>query len=206
MARMKLYLSSHGIPDPDEFARFVGKPAREIRFGLVFNAKDHKAPAERAARRDEVAAYFGNLGFDVREIDLRDHFEDNSGLLPELWHCDVVWLNGGNTYMLRWAIAESRAEQPILDALASGVVYAGNSAGAIVAGPTLKHFDNADDPSAAPDPIYKGLGLIDRVVLPHWGSEDYGEAVRGTKAMLEGEGYRTIALTNEDALLVEVET
>lgn len=204
MVGMKLYLSSHGIPDVKDFLEFVGKPAKKIKFGLIMNAKDHKPPVERAIRRDEAVAYFRGFGFNVHEVDLRDYYDDNSGLIAEFRKFDVLWLNGGNTYSLRWALAESEAERPLEEALMDGVVYGGNSAGAIVAGPTLEYFDNVDDSSQAPQAIYKGLRFIDHVVLPHWESEDYGIAVRNTKKKLEKDGYRTVELTNTDALTVEV--
>jgi len=206
MAGMKLYLSSHGIPDVKDFLEFVGKPARKIKFGLIMNAKDHNVPVERAAKRNEMLAYFKGFGLSVHEIDLRDYYggSSNSDLIAEFRRFDVLWLNGGNTYSLRWALAESKAEQPLEEALKGGVIYGGNSAGAIVAGPTLKYFDNVDDPSHAPQAIYKGLGLIDRAILPHWGSKGFGKAVKSTKRRLERDGYQTIALTDGDALTVEV--
>ena len=54
---------------------------------------------------------------------------------------------------------------------------------------TLKHFDSADDPTQAKKIIYDGLGLTDFVVLPHWGSGEFGEILKTTKVELQKEYY-----------------
>jgi dipeptidase E len=171
--------------------------------GLILNAKDYKPPVERAEKKKELMEYFLSLGFQVEEVNLLEYV-DNKNLLDKFTEFDVVWFNGGNTYCLRSAISGSNCEEILKQALESGVVYGGDSAGAILAGPTLKHFDSADDPSQAKKVIYDGLGLVDFVVLPHWGSGEFGEILKATKVELEREGYKTVALTDDKFLLIEV--
>jgi len=199
MNTMKLYLSSYRIPDFQKFVDFVGKPAEEIRLGLILNAKDDKTREERAIKRDELIAYFQGLGFKTEEIDLRDYYLSGDIYLKFL-EFDVVWLNGGNTYSLRSALALSKAEAPLKKALKSGVIYGGDSAGAIVAGPTLKYFDNVDDTTVVKNPVYDGLGFVDYAVLPHWNSEEYGESLKETERNLTNNGYNTVRVTNEEYL------
>lgn len=202
---VKLYLSSYRIPDPEKFVKFVGRPADEIRFGLILNAKDAKPKAERAMKRDELLDYFRGLGFKVEEIDLRDYKNGSGDLGLKFLEFDVVWLNGGNTYSLRSALAESRAEKPLKEAMKKGVAYGGDSAGAIAAGPTLKHFDNADDPTVVSKPVYEGLGFIDYAILPHCDSEKFGELLKETRRKLFADGFKTIRLNDDEALFVTKE-
>lgn len=201
MDDVKLYFSSYRIPEPQKFTDFVGKPAKEIRMGLILNSKDAKNKENRAADRDELLAYFRGLGFVVEEVDLRDYYPGKD-LFLKLLEFDVVWLNGGNTYSLRYALARSKAERPLREAMKRGVIYAGDSAGAIVAGPTLKYFDNVDDATVVPNPIYEGLGFVNYAVLPHWGYPDFGDRIRDTRKKLIADGFETIKLTNEEALFV----
>jgi len=117
---------------------------------------------------------------------------------------DVVWFNGGNTFCLRWAIEQSACGKELLvDVLQSGTVYAGDSAGAIIAGPTLKHFDAADNPDVVPEVIYNGFNFVDFVVLPHWESEKYGDIIKGIGDKLKQEGYSTKSLTDDEFIFVE---
>jgi dipeptidase E len=200
---MKLYLSSYRIPALKPFSDFINKAPHEIKMGLVLNGKDNKAPEERLIKKNELLGYFSELGFAVQEINLLEHVGDNSVLLKKFKEFDVVWFNGGNTYCLRWAIAQSGCESVLKKALESGVVYGGDSAGALIVGPTLKYFDIADDPKAAPEAIYEGLGLVDFVVVPHWNSGVFGQTVTTVKNSLEKEGYKTVTLTDEEFLLIE---
>lgn len=199
---MKLYLSSYRIPDLRVFENFVGKEASKTKFALVLNSKDYKTSEERAQKRDELITYFSGLGFVVEELNLLDYV-GGEGLLEKLKAYDVVWLNGGNTFCLRWALRECNGEKILREALEGGIVYGGDSAGAIVVGPTLKHFDNVDSPSVAKEVIYEGLGFIDFVILPHWNSPEYGEILQDTRAALEKEGYTTKELNDSQCLLIE---
>ncbi len=45
---------------------------------------------------------------------------------------------------------------------------------AVVAGATLPHFDELDDPAEAEKPITEGLGLTQTVVAPHVDNEEFG--------------------------------
>lgn len=141
---MKLYLSSNSIPDPEAFSKFVGKPLSKIRLGLILNAKDYKTSPERESKRKKISTFFKELGISVTDIDLRDYYHSN-GIGLTLKGYDVLWFNGGNTYMLRKAIERSKCEEALKELLENGVVYGGDSAGAIIAGPTIRYFDKADD-------------------------------------------------------------
>ena len=200
--KSKIYLSSYRIPDIKAFCDFVGKEPQEIRFGLISNAKDHKNPIERKEKIEESIRYFSGLGLKVEEINLLD-YANEIDLRKKFKEFDVLWFNGGNTYCLRYAIKRSGTDNVIREVLNEGIVYAGDSAGAIVTGPTLKYFDRADDSTLAPEVIYEGLGLVKFTVLPHWSSPDFDEILKTIKTDLEKDGYETITMTDRDYLLIE---
>lgn len=199
---MKLFLSSNRIPDPVAFSHFVGKELKDIKLGLILNAKDYKTAEEREVKRVDINGYFSSLGIQVTDIDLRTYYE-NDGALEALSGFDVLWFNGGNTYTLRQAVENSKCENIVKELLTSNVVYGGDSAGAILAGPTLKYFDKADDPGVTEEPIYDGLNLVNFVVLPHWGSEKYDSSLKYAKTSLEKDGYKTVEITDEEYLLID---
>lgn len=199
---MKLYLSSYLIPDVDSLSNFVGKKPSDIKMGLVLNAKDDKPIEERRIKKQELLNYYLDLGFQVETIDLLD-FVGNNDPTKKLKEFDVVWLNGGNTFCLRWAVEQSNCIKALNKALNAGVVYGGDSAGAIITGPTLKYFDMADNPSAVREIIYEGLNFVDFCVLPHWGSEKYGKILKGIEGNLQKDGYKTVRLKDDEFLLVE---
>jgi dipeptidase E len=203
---MKLYLSSHRIPNIESFSDFVGKSPHEIKMGLVLNAKDDRSLEYRTEKRDELFKYFSDFGFKIEEIDLRDYANNPKDLSDKLKNFDVVWFNGGNIYSLKEAIDKSKSKDIIRDVFNIDVIYAGDSAGSIIVGPTLKHFDKVDTPnSPGQGTTYEGLHFIDFVIIPHWNSEKFGEISKTIKKELEEEGYKTIELKDDEFLLVDNE-
>lgn len=199
---MRLYLSSYLIPDAKVFTDFIGLEPKEIKIGWISNAKDHKSPEERLEKTKELLGYFAALGFACEEVNLL-HYLGGQGLFERLKQFNVLWFGGGNTFCLRWAIEQSKAGDIIRQCLMGGIVYGGDSAGAIIAGPTLKYFDRGDDPSFAPEVLRDGLNLVGFSVLPHWRSEKFGDALKIVKEDLEKDGYKTVPLTDNECVLVE---
>lgn len=199
---MKLYLSSYLLPNPEKFSEFVGKELNSIKLGIIINSKDDKIPQKKKEKLDALSDYFTNLNMQFDLIDLLDYSNDEE-LKERFLNYDVIWFVGGNTFSLRSAIKQSNCCLVLKDVLEKGVVYAGDSAGAIVVGPTLKYFDKADSPELVSEIIYEGLNLIDFSILPHWNSEKYNEILQEIELNLYQEGYKTKRLNDNEYLLIE---
>jgi dipeptidase E len=112
-------------------------------------------------------------GLTSEEIDLRDYFDDSLEVEARLGNFDLLWLGGGNVFMLRYALHRARADRAIQRLLVRDeVAYGGYSAGPCVLGPTIRGFERTDDPSIVErvygqPPIWVGLGVIPYVVVPH---------------------------------------
>ncbi len=103
----------------------------------VANAADvEDGPHDWVVANREVLV---QMGFSVTDLDLRLYVKspDVSALMQVLAQTDLLWVNGGNTFYLRWLLQASGADRLIAQAVQAGMVYGGGSAGAIVAGPTL---------------------------------------------------------------------
>jgi dipeptidase E len=200
---MKLFLSSLAIkPDhADEFLRLVDKPASSIKFALITNASD-VYPSIAKGFVANNRAMIETIGIHTDKVNLRDYHEPGD-LQADLAEFDVIWLDGGNTYYLRWIARKSGFDQIIPGLVEQGIVYGGGSAGAIVAGPTLRHFEKADNPKDAPALIESGFALTDTVVIPHFGDGKYGGILAQAKAHLEAENFQTIAITDDQAVIIE---
>ena len=90
----------------------------------------------------------------------------------------------------------------LTDLVGAGAVYAGASAAAVVAGPTLRHFDELDDPSEAEPLIWEGLGLTQTVVAPHVDNAEFGEGCRKAGDLCEQQGFSVQRLTDAQALVI----
>ncbi|MDQ6849164.1 MAG: peptidase E [Actinomycetota bacterium] len=167
---MRLYLSSFRIGDhPNRLLELAGKGRR---LALVCNALDGMADEVRQAGVDREVAELTSLGFVVTEADLRH------GALAarHLVAADVIWVRGGNVFVLRRALADNGADALIVDLIKrDAVVYAGYSAGASVLAPDLRGLERVDDVTAVANPIYDGLAVLDRPVVPHVDSPEHPE-------------------------------
>lgn len=180
--------------------RLVDKDPEEITFALIENAADVEPGSEewRTGFRDILSSH----GYKVEPVDLRNWIKNRDGLYEKLKSKDVIWLGGGNTFYLRWILQATGADSMISELVNGGKVYAGWSAGAIVAGPTLQHFDNMDDPQAAGEILLKGLELTDVVVVPHRDNEHFREGANKTYQQLKEAGYNVWLLTDNEAVVI----
>ena len=143
-------------------------------------------------------------GYKIEIIDLRKWTKDKNGLKEIIASKDVIWICGGHTYYLRWILAESGADEIIVDFVNKGKVYAGWSAGAVVAGPTTKYFNHmGDNPEDSPEVILKGLNLTNYVVVPHIDHPDFEAGARITNQELIKDGYETIVLKDNQVLIID---
>ena len=197
---MRLYLSSFRLGrHADKLIALVGA-GRAV--GIVANALDH-LPAEDRRRhvRDvyDPHAVFRQLGFDPSDVDLRAFAGEPAALGDRLRACDLVWVLGGNVFVLRRAMRVSGFDAVIERLLKEdAVAYGGFSAGTCVLAPTLRGLELCDDPHAVGDAsavVWDGLGIIDVSIAPHYRS-DHPEApaIDRVVATFERTGlpYRTL--------------
>jgi dipeptidase E len=173
---MKLYLSSYRIPTPNDLAELLGKPLGGASVALIANAKDYYVKRARDFKVGDLVTYMEKLGLKVTVIDLRD-FNDPDTLKKTLVAYDLIWAMGGNTYMLRYAMRCSGFEKIIHDLLTSGIVFGGDSAGALVAGQSIAGVESADEPEFAEEYVTEGLNLVPFVILPHVDNPQFADVL-----------------------------
>lgn len=150
---------------PADLAKLLGKPLKEATVALIPNGNDYLSQKERDLKVNDFTDYLERHGLTVTIVDLRDY--DPAALKSKLAEYDLVWAMGGNTFVLRYEMHRSRFDTIIRGLLESGVVYAGDSAGALVAGQSIAGIESADEPELAAELITEGLSLVPAVVLPH---------------------------------------
>jgi len=206
---MKLYLSSIRIPAPDDLAKLLGKPLSGTSVALIPNAKDFYSKRPRDFVVGDLVSYMEQLGLKVDIVDLRD-YDDAETLKEKLIGYDLMWAMGGNTYMLRYEMQRSGFDGIIRDLLDAGVVYGGDSAGALVAGPSIAGVELADEPAFAESVIKDGMGLVPFVVMPHIDNPEFAEImpiVRGLhKNMIELKDSQVVIFDGDKHWVVDGET
>ena len=199
---MKLLLSSFGPSAAHDaaLAELAGKPLGAIRVGYVENAYD---VYDDQATLDEGRQSLRRAGYDFDLVDLREWRGDRDGLAAYLGRFDAFLLTGGNPFYLRARMKVTGADALLTERVREGVIYAGASAAAVVAGPTLRHFDELDDPALAEELTWDGLALTQLVVAPHVDNADFGEGCRAAGDLCEADGFAVRRLTDSQALMID---
>jgi dipeptidase E len=201
---MKLFLYSSYLLSTehrDALHRLVGKAPKDITFAAIENATDVEQDA-----RDWISDSRNSIAIQdaqVEVIDLRQWRDNRTGLRAKLVSKDVIWVCGGNGFYLRWILKETGADEIIRDLVHNGTVYAGWSAGAIIAGPTLRYFDSIEDLTVTPEVFFDALNLTNIVVVPHIDVEEFAEGMKQINQQLRQAGFRTVPLMEAQALVAQ---
>ena len=197
---MRLYLSSFRLGVAAARLRpLAGGPrAVVLAHALDANGRD----ARRSGAAAEIAALEG-LGFRAREADL---YESGPEALAD---ADLVWVRGGNAFVLRRALADTGSDLAIRQLLAEdAIAYGGYSAGCCVLAPDLTGLEGVDDPAPAGEVTWAGLGVLDRPFVPHVDSPSHPETEQcdGVAARHRAAGRPHWALRDGEVLIVAGDT
>ena len=124
----------------------------------------------------------------------------------ELELADCIYVASGETFRLLHALKSTGADHLLVDSVRQGKWYAGSSAGAIIAGPSIEPAAVMDDPSSAPDlRDYTGLNFTEFVVVPHAQGTTGPYSISVISKTVEGYGkeWNLLLLRDGQALYVD---
>lgn len=202
---MQLFLASLDFGNYiQEFKKFSGTTKN---VAIILSAIDFYEDFGRAAYLNRLKEDFTHLGMNASELDLRDYFGKKEALENEIKKFEMVWVVGGNTFVLRKAMHYSGLDE-ILPLLLKKdtLLYGGFSAGACVVCPTLKGIEFADDPREIPpgyksETIWDGLNLIEFCLVPHYNS-NFAE-MDEVKAFYDQNQMNYHTLRDSDVIIVK---
>jgi dipeptidase E len=186
---MKLYLSSYKIGnDGNKLIEMTADGNKKVAF--INNALDSVTDIDRRNKGDQSDIHdLESLGLKAEIVDLKLYFNKPNDLEETLEHFDVIWVRGGNTFVLAQAMKLSGFDKIIkkYHRIRKNIVYGGYSAGVCILGPTLKGIHIVDKPDQKPygahyPTIWEGLSILDNVVAPHYKS-DHPESADIDKAI-----------------------
>ena len=195
----------------DRPERLLGLVDRDRPAAVIANAIDDASSDGRSEGVQRELDDLSELGLDARELDLRDYFDAPGRIAAELGNHGLVWLRGGNVFVLRYALAASGADSALVELLREdALVYAGYSAGPCVLGSSLRGFELVDEPDGVrtaygAEPVWDGLGVLDYLIVPHVDSPGHPETERcnalAERFRVEGVPHR--ALRDGEVLIVD---
>lgn len=191
----KLFLTSNGLPEETRsiFLKFFGKNPKQSKVAFIPTASDPEGNKSYVEKDKKVLR---EIGFEIREVDLKN--ENELSLLEKMSDCDIIFVEGGNTFYLLDKVRKSGFDKVIGKLLDQGKIYVGVSAGSYIACSTIeaagwKHADR------------NLLNLIDLAALnlvPFLISAHFEESMRTVIANVKTK-YPYVALYDTQAILVE---
>ncbi len=178
---MKLLLASGGITNDelaDELARLVGKPFSELRIGFIPSAAFGDPSSDKSWLIKDMNRLV-ERGATVAVISLADLTAEE--IAEQLAPVDVVFMGGGQTFYLSWLLQQKGIFE-LLPKLLETKVYAGISAGSMIATPSLRTVSYAVHQPGVSDEDLENLGPKNRssartlgfvpfMIRPHLGGD-----------------------------------
>lgn len=197
----RLFLTSAVIFVADHIVRNIGTKGQKLLF--VTTASEVETGDLWWLRDDRKGLV--DAGFEVTDYTISEKSKDE--IVSALHGIDAICFSGGNTFYLLQQIQQSGCADVLSDVVEKGMIYIGTSAGSVIAGPDTYPVYPMDDVRKAPKLSgYKGLGLVDFVVFPHWGSEDFRESyIKKGIPHAYTTNHKIILLTNNQYVRVEGE-
>ena len=208
---MRLFLASSELGNhANRLRRLVGSNRRIL---VVRNARDYREESHVANVLGDKMALFAQNGFDSQVLDLKLFFgrpEELEGYL-EQYDPGTIYCLGGNPFYLNAAMRMSGLDVIIHRALFNdAIVYAGESAGTMVAAKNLAPYMRGEDrmPEVTKELYGKkapldALGLIDFYPVCHAYREDHAEKTDIYRRNIANYGGKAVLLDDSDVIIVD---
>lgn len=174
---MKFYLSSYKIGNGKNSLKNL-IPKNNKKTAYISNALDFSNDLERRKKSEQSDIDdLREFDLDIEIVDLRNYFGKKKELENKINQFGVIWVRGGNAFVLRQAMKISGFDEILKEMINNDkVLYGGYSAGVCVLAPSLKGLELVDDPNVKPyenqnETIWDGLNILNYSVVPHYKSD-----------------------------------
>lgn len=216
---VKLMLTSIGLTNASlrqALVDLLGRPVEECRAVQIPTAVYGLPGGLRYAA--EMNGYWAEMGWQelgILELTALPSLPEELWL-PELQAADAILVAGGNSgYLSYWFHQSGFAER--LPGMLDDTVYVGISAGSCMVTPGLNYdrqrlaetgiyYDDEYDEAAPPGAgDARGLGLVDFVLRPHLGSDDFGDLSLGAMERAAAKVEQPLYAIDDQTALVVVD-
>ena len=149
---------------------------------------------------DEAKEAFAKMGFTLQILDISKASETEAK--AKIAAAQVLYVSGGNTFYLLRELKKKDLTGLIADRVRSGeLVYVGESAGAMIAAPSVEYAGVMDDAGEYGVAAQMGLDLVKFYPVPHYGEEPF---VQSTAKILKAYGgkLKLVPINNAEAVAV----
>lgn len=193
----QLFLASEVDQVAKHFVKKIKRPLKNLKAVFIPTSGEPEADQDWIKPNRNGLNQAGIITFDYTITG-----KTSQDLDRDLGDCDLIHVNGGNTFYLLIQAKKSGFDKFIKKQVEKGVIYSGSSAGSIIAAPDISitsYFETK---------VYEkelgntnGFNLVDFIILPHWGSPFFKEIYFGERLKNAYKKGNKIILLNDDQYL-----
>lgn len=194
-----LYLTSQASNVIPQISKQINKKGAKVIFIITPSETSEGSLDWLDGDRDSLK----KVGYDVTDYTITG--KTRNEIKKDIEDFDIMFVSGGNTFYLLEKIQQSGCVDILKKFVEQGKPYIGSSAGSVVTGPDISPAYDLDRVEKAPNiKDYIGLGLVDFVTLPHWGSEKFKELYLNDRInRIYTEKYKLIFITDKQYVHVK---
>lgn len=194
----KIFLTSYFAGTSAIFQQFISTIKIDDR--KVLYIPTASAVEEYTGYIDEGKKALEILGFTIDEFDISKNDENKA--FAKIAAAKILFIAGGNTFYLLQELKNKHLLQPIRERINNGLLYIGESAGAIILAPSIEYNKIMDSPSAAPTLTdYTSLDVVDFYTLPHYIEAPFTETVQKTFKTYKNK-LNLVPISNSEAIVI----
>ena len=152
---------------------------------------------------NEAKQVFIELGYSLNIIDISELEKEEIEKVLE--NTNVLYISGGNTFYLLQELKRKEILNIIKDKISNGMIYIGESAGAMITSKNIEYVQIMDDETLVSDlDDYKALGITNFYILPHNNEFPF---VESTKKIIKiyGNKLKLLPINNSEAVILNAE-
>ncbi len=144
----------------------VSKPA--VFITTTIHDKSHSNLAWHHTNRAKLV----EAGFHFDDYDIAG--KTNEQINSDLVKYQIMYVEGGNSYYLLQESQKNDFGNYVKQRIETGMIYIGCSAGSVIMGPDIEPVRREETTPLAPElQGTKAFNIVDFVIMPHWGGEEY---------------------------------
>ncbi len=193
----RLFLTSYLAGTKNLVREFLKDiPEKEITFiPTASNTENYKEYV------DEAKQVFLELGFSLNIVDISKKEKDELEKILE--NTKILYVSGGNIFYLLQELKHGKILDTIKDRISDGMIYMGESAGAMITSKNIEYSQIMDNKEIATDlDDYEALNITDFYILPHNNEFPFAESTKET-IRVYGNKLNLLPLSNSEAVFID---
>lgn len=193
----RLFLCSQVYHVAESIAETLGSDVRGKMVFIDTCVRDKVRPSDQMEWHENNKKSLRKAGFTYDIYDISG--KSAADIRQDLDEYETMYVEGGNTFYLLLKSQENGFGEYVNKRVESGMIYIGTSAGAIIAGPDTA---SGSRPGKSPEDYSladtAGFGIVNFVIMPHWGDESKRELYAQYKIPLSYGLRQPFVLLNDD--------